>query len=347
LSPRDQTSLGTLTQRELNRATLARQLLLDRARLPVPRAVERLCAMQAQSVRAPYVGLWTRLHGFRREHLTRAYERKNVVRATLFRVTIQLVSASDHASFAAVTHRRWRDEFANWGLPAEELSRRLHRLAERGPFTYAEANAVVPELPERYRWRVRCLTPLVHVPPAGTWGNARVRVTTADRWLGAQRAEPREAAALLVARYLAGYGPASRADLLRFTALRVKDVQAGFEELEPKLVQLEAEDGRTLFDLRRAPRPVADTPAPVRFLPEWDHLLLGYDDRTRVLAPEYRAAVIKNNGDVRPTFLVDGVVAGLWAYEGGRVKTEPFTPLPRVARRELVEEAARLAAFLA
>jgi Winged helix DNA-binding domain len=338
-----------ISQRELNRAALARQLLLERAaaQLPVPRAVERLCAMQAQSVKAPYVGLWSRLEGFTRDRLARAYEQRSVVRATLFRVTIQLVSARDHASFATLAHGRWRDEFANWKLPAAEWAERLRALAEDGPFTYAEANKAVPELPERYRWRVRCLTPLVHVPPAGLWGNLRVRVTTAERWLGQEAAEPREAAALLVRRYLAGYGPASKADLLRFGGLRTKDVQAGFEELEPKLVKLEAEDGRTLFDLRRAPRPPAHTPAPVRFLPEWDHLILGYEDRTRVLPPEYQGAVIKKNGDVLPTFLVDGAVGGLWSVEDGKVQLEPFAPLPRAVRQEAEDEARRLAAFLA
>jgi hypothetical protein len=339
--------LPLFTAEALNRATLARQLLLERARLPVPRAVERLCAMQAQSTKAPYIGLWSRLDGFTRARLTRAYEQRRVVRATLFRVTIQLVSARDHAAFAAVMHGRWRDEFANWKLPAAEWVERIQELAEEGPFAYADANRAVPELPERYRWRVRCLTPLVHVPPAGVWGNVRVRVTTVERWLGPQTVEPREAATLLVRRYLAGYGPASKADLLRFGGLRTKDVQAGFEELEPKLMRLESDDGRTLFDLRRAPRPPADTPAPVRFLPEWDHLILGYDDRTRVLPPEYQAAVIKKNGDVLPTFLVDGVVAGVWRVEDGKVKPEPFAPLPRSARRELEDEARRLSAFVA
>jgi hypothetical protein len=337
----------TLTQRELNRATLARQLLLGRARLPVGRAVERLLAMQAQSAKAPYVGLWSRLEGFRREQLTRAYERKRVVRSTLFRVTIQLVSAADHPSVATLMHRRWRDEFANWKLPAEEWAGRIERLAEDGPFTYAAANAAVPELPDRYRWRVRCLVPLVHVPPAGTWGNHRIHVTTAERQLGRSKVEPRAAAALLIERYLAGHGPASKADLLRFAGLRAGDVNAGFEELEPRLVELEAEDGRTLLDLRRAKRPPADTPAPLRFLPEWDHLILGFDERSRVLPPDLAPEVIKKNGDVLPTFLADGVVAGLWRYEDGKVKTEPFAPLPLAARRELADEAARLAAFLA
>ena len=336
-----------LTLGELNRATLARQMLLARARVPVARAVERLCAMQAQSAKAPYVGLWSRLGGFRREQLTRAYERKQVVRSTLFRVTIQLVSAADQPSFATLMHRRWRDEFRNWKLPAEEWAARIVRLAEDGPFTYAQANAAVPELPDRYRWRVRCLTPLVHVPPAGTWGNHRIHVTTAERWLGPSDVDPREAGARFIERYLAGYGPASKADLLRFAGLRAGDVSAGFEALESKLVHLQTEDGRTLFDLRRAKRPAADTPAPVRFLPEWDHLILGFDDRTRVLPPEHAPAVIKKNGDVLPTFLVDGMVAGTWRYEDGKVKTEPLGPLPRTVRSELEDEGTRLAAFLA
>jgi hypothetical protein len=339
--------LRTLTPEALNRATLARQLLLERARLPVSRAVERLCAMQAQSVKAPYVGLWSRLEGFEKEQLSRAYERRQVVRATLFRVTIQLVSARDHAAFATLMHWRWRDDFANWKLPAAEWADRLHALAAGGPFTYAEANSVVPELPERYRWRVRCLTPLVHVPPAGMWGTTRVRVTTAERWLGHEPVDPRDAAALLVRRYLAGYGPASKADLLRFTGLRAKDVDAGLEVLERQLVQLEADDGRTLLDLRRAPRPEADAPAPIRFLPEWDHLILGFDDRTRVLPPEYREAVISANGDVYRTFLVDGMVAGTWRHDGSKVKINAFAPLPRTLRRELEDEAGRLRRFLA
>ena len=313
----------------------------------MPRAVERLCALQAQDPKAPYIGLWSRLEGFRKEQLTRAYERKQVVRGTLFRVTVQLVSAGDHPSFGAVMQRRWNDEFANWGLPRDELAARIDRLAEDGPFTFAEANRAVPELPERYRWRVRCLMPLVHVPPAGTWGTTRIRATTSAQWLGLPAPDPAEAAVFLVRRYLGAFGPASREDLLRFGGLRVKDVAAGFERLDSRLARFVSEDGRTLYDLKRAPRPPADTPVPIRFLPMWDHLLLGYDDRRRTLPAEYQPVVIRKNGDVLPTFLVDGVVAGLWRFEDGRVKTEPFAPLSRTVRRELDDEARRLAAFLA
>jgi Winged helix DNA-binding domain len=302
--------------------------------------------MQAQDPKAPYIGLWSRLQGFGKDKLTRAYERRQVVRGTLFRVTVQLVSGRDHPAFSAVMQNRWKDEFANWGIPRDELAARIHKLAEDGPFTMAKANAITPELPERYRWRVRCLTPLVHVPPAGTWGTVGITATTAERWLGMPPPTQAEGASLVVRRYLAAFGPASREDLLRFAALRVKDVQPGFDELEPQLLRFESEDGRTLYDLRRAPRPAADTPAPVRFLPMWDHLILGLLERTRTLPPEYQSTVIQKNGDVLPTFLVDGVVAGRWRLENDKVRVEPFAPLPRAVRRELDDEARALAAFL-
>jgi hypothetical protein len=335
----------TLTQRELNRATLARQLLLERTQLTVPKAIERLCALQAQDPRAPYIGLWSRLDGFRKEQLTRAYERRRVVRGTLFRVTIQLVAAADHPAFAVLMQQRWHEDFRRWGHPMDELVARLDALAEQGPFTYAEANRLTPEL-GRFQWRVRCLKPLIHVPPGGTWGTTRVRVTTAERWLGSNAPEPTEAAERLVRRYFGAFGPATRDDLLRFAALRVKDVAAGFERIEPELRRFRAEDGQVLFDLRRAPRPSAETPAPVRFLPKWDQLLLAYNDRTRVLPAEYHSEVIRKNGDVLQTFLVDGVVAGTWAYDGGKVRLAPFAPLPQTIRRELEDEAKRLAAFV-
>lgn len=334
----------TLTLRELNRATLARQLLLERARLSVPRAVARLCAIQAQSAPEAYLGLWTRLDGFRKELLTAALERRRVVRATLFRVTLHFVSAGDHPAFAAVVHERWRQAMRDEGLPVVALARRIRRLAEDGTFTYRDAEDASPELGER-RFRVRCVTPLVHVPPSGTWGHTRVRLTTADRWLGRAEPRPAEGAALVVRRYLAAFGPATRQDLLKFSGLRVADLEPGLETLDGRLRRLRDEQERELLDLPRAPLPGADTPAPVRFLPRWDALLLSHADRARVLPPEYARAVI-TGGWVHPTFLVDGVVAGLWRHRDGKVETEPFAPLPRAVRREVEYEAARLRAFL-
>jgi uncharacterized protein YcaQ len=329
--------LPPFTARELNRATLARQLLLERSRLSVPKAVERLCAIQAQSVPEAYVGLWSRLVGFRHETLTRALEQGRVIRATLFRMTLHYVSATNHPAFAALNHRRWREELLRKGIAVEELAARIERLDEEGPFTYAEANAVTPELAAR-PFLVRCVTPLVHAPPAGTWGHTRVRLRTAKP----PAVEPDEAAALLVRRYLGAFGPASRQDLLAFSGLRVADVEPGLEGL----LRFEDEQGRELLDLPRAPRPAADTPAPVRLLPRWDALLLSHADRTRVLPEEYRSRVI-TGGWVHATFLVDGVVAGRWRLERGKVKTEPFAPLPLRVRRELEDEARGLEAFSA
>ncbi|HET8653104.1 MAG TPA: winged helix DNA-binding domain-containing protein [Gaiellaceae bacterium] len=335
----------TLTLRELNRATLARQLLLERARLSVPSAVARLCAMQAQSAPEAYLGLWTRLHAFRKELLTAALERRRVVRATLFRMTLHFVSAGDHPAFAAVVHERWRQAMRDEGLPVEALARRIERLADNGTFTYRDAEDASPELGER-RFRVRCVTPLVHVPPSGTWGTTRVRLTTAERWLGRPVPPAAEAAALVVRRYLGAFGPATRQDLMQFSGLRVADVAPALETLDGRLRRFHDDEGRDLVDIPRAPLPGADTPAPVRFLPRWDAILLSHADRARVLPAEYARAVI-TGGWVHPTFLVDGVVAGLWRQEDGKVKTEPFAPLPRSVRREVEEEAARLAAFLA
>ena len=246
-STRRPDGLPPFTAKELNRATLARQLLLERSRLSVPKAVERLCAVQAQSVPEAYVGLWTRLAGFRRQKLTQALERRAVIRATLFRMTLHYVSATNHAAFAALTHRRWRDELLRKGIPVDELAARIGQLAEDGPFTYAEGNEVTPELGER-PFLVRCITPLVHVPPAGTWGHTRVRLTTAKL----PPVEPAEAAALSVRRYLGAFGPATRQDLLAFSGLRVADIEPG---LEGRFRRFEDEQGRELLDLPRAPRP--------------------------------------------------------------------------------------------
>lgn len=332
------------TVRALNRATLARQLLLERSRHSVPAAVERIGAMQAQWPPAPYVGLWSRLENFRHDQLTGALERRRVTRSTLFRMTVHLVSARDQPAFARLVHDQWREDFELEGLPVAELEARIERLADDGLFTYADLNAVLPELEPR-GFRVRCLTPLVHVPPSGTWGRVRIKLTTAERWLGVPMPSAGEAAEHVIRSYLRAFGPASRADLLQFSGLRVAALDPALETLRPSLFRLEAEDGRELLDLPRAPRPDPKTRAPVRFLPQFDALVLSHRDRTRVLPEEYRARVIRG-GDVRPTFLVDGLVAGEWRSEDGKVKVEPYAPLPAHVRREVDGEARRLAAFL-
>jgi hypothetical protein len=338
-----------LTQRELNRATLARQLLLERHRLPVPRALERLFALQAQYSPSPYLALWSRLEEFERDRLTRALELRQVVKATLFRLTLHLFSARDYLALAGFWVSAQRMLFGPELERAtiEGLARQVEDAARNGRVTHNELHDLVrPTFGERL-WRVRALAPLVHVPPSGTWRyHGRAQLTHAERWLRRPTGDARAGAELLARRYLAAFGPASRDDLLRFAALRVRDVQPGLDVIEPQLRRFRDERGRVLLDLARAPRPRADVAAPVRFLPKWDALLLSYEDRTRVLPQEYRDTVIRKNGDVLPTFLVDGRVAGSWRDENGRVVLEPFAPLPRPVRRELEDEARRLERFL-
>jgi Winged helix DNA-binding domain len=158
--------------------------------------------------------------------------------------------------------------------------------------------------------------------------------------------EPLEARAEMLRRYLAAFGPASRKDVDVWSMMRMPQIKPALERLEP-LRRFRDEHGRELLDVPRGPLPDAETPAPVRFLPKWDNVLLAFADRTRVLPDEYRKAVIRQNGDVAQTFLVDGFVAGTWRVHDGRVVTEPFTKLARSARRELDDEAARLEAFIA
>jgi hypothetical protein len=327
-----------LTLRELNRTTLARQLLLERRPLSVPAALERLCAVQAQWSTAPYVALWSRARGFDRAELTRAYERRRIVRATLMRTTIHMLSARDFLALAPVW-RAWRHEQLGSGAAAADESIRAE-LADGAP-THSELRRRVG--PEIYSGRFGSPLPLVHLPPAGTWRYyGRVRLADAESWLRGRLGDPPDGASLLVRRYLAAFGPASQADLLRFSGLRLKDVAAALDELP--LRRLRGEDGRTLLDLPRAPLPPPDTPAPVRFLGRWDNAHLGYDRRARIVPDEYAERQIGLAGD--QAFLVDGFVAGVWEVERARttatLRLEPFAPLPPGARREVEDEAEEL-----
>jgi Winged helix DNA-binding domain len=333
-----------LTTRELNRALLARQLLLERRSHSVQRAVERLCALQAQYSPSPYIALWSRLTGFRKDALTRALERRLVVRATLMRITLHLVSARDYPYFAAI----WMP--ATQEMTAKVTAKQLARLATRvqalarDPTTHAEIEAVAATQMGG-RWRTRCLAPLVHLPPSGTWRfHGRPQLQVMEEYLGVEL-PPREAGAeQLVRSYLSAFGPATQTDILRFAGMRVGDVRPGIERLP--LRTFRDESGRVLLDLPRAPLPDPVTDAPARFLPKWDHALLAYDDRSRILPKELQSTVIRKNGDVLPTFLVDGTVAGMWNVErkGHRatLRLEPFAPLPRRARDEVAAEGERL-----
>jgi hypothetical protein len=347
----------TLTLRELNRATLARQLLLRRHRLSPTRAVERTAGIQAQWPPSPYIGLWSRVEGFRPDDLVRAITRRTVVKATLMRTTLHLVTAADYLAYAGIYRRsRIRElerQLAALG-EAADFSRdgaRVAAFAAERPRTRPELLALLGrpklEIEDRRPWLVwyglSAHAGLVNGPESSVWRTYTSGGTfvPARAWLGA---DGEASASHLVRRYLGAFGPASRADVAKWTGMARSVVDEGLAGLE--LRRFRAEDDRELFDLPRAPIPPGDVAAPARLLPRFDNLVLSHADRTRVLAEEHRAAVIEG-GEVRATFLVDGFVAGLWSFEGGRVRLEPFAPLPRSARREVEDEARRLEAFLA
>lgn len=325
-------------------------MLLTRRRMPLLRAIERIAGMQAQWPPAPYVGLWSRLAGFRRESLEQAILGGEIVKATLMRSTLHLVSAADYPPFAVALRgmRTWADAVE---AEAEQLAGEIRALAANGPLTIKEALSYLErehghaDIHGRRVWHsVRVRAHLHHAPETALWSAQPQAVYVAlDEPDGI---EVEAARTEMLRRYLAAFGPATRADLADWSGMRVSDFAAAFDALEP-LRRFRSEDGKELLDLPRAPLASAETPAPVRFLPKWDSVLLAFKDRTRVLPEEYRKAVIAKNGDVTQTFLVDGVVRGTWRVEKKRVVTEPFEPLPPAAKAEIDDEARRLEAFIA
>jgi len=348
-----------LSLRELNRATLARQLLLRRHRIAAVRAVERLAGIQAQWPPSPYIGLWSRIDGFRADQLARAVMRRTVIKATLMRTTLHLVTAEDYLAYAGIYRERriaeLQRQLAAFGDEADFAAEgaRLAALAAEEPRTRPELLAALGRqklrVEDRRPWLVwyglAAHAGLINGPSASAWrsNTAGGTFVPARAWLGRDPAGGDAGAAYLVRRYLAAFGPASRQDIGQWTGLPLGILDAGIERLV--LRRFEDELGRELLDLPRAPLPRGDTPAPPRFLPRWDNLLLAHDVRTRVVTDEHRPVVVRRNGDIDETFLVDGFVAGQWSFVGGRVRLRPFAPLPRVARRELEEEARRLEAF--
>jgi len=341
-----------LTLRELNRATLARQLLLDRKKLGVLPAIERLAGLQAQWPQAPYVGLWSRLAGFAREELERALRAGEVVKPTVMRGTLHLLTARDYPLFwtALRDMSTWYDE--THLAHAQRAMQSLRELAAGAPISH---DAALAHLEERYghhgleaRRIFRALrrhAHLLHTPDSALWASRPTGVFVSHPE-PEERLEVLAARRELVRRYLAAFGPATRADIADWSGLRVGDFAPAVDALEP-LRRFRDENGRELLDLPRAPLPRADTPAPVRFLPKWDSLLLAHADRRRVLPEELRKRVIGKNGDVAQTVLVDGVVAATWtADKKGAVTVAPLEPLTRAARAEVDAEAARLEAWL-
>ncbi len=334
-----------LSQRELNRAVLARQLLLERRRVALPRAVELMGCIQSQYAPSTYVGLWSRVEGLERDAVTRALERRTLVQATLMRNTIHVVSRRDYWPLVIAI----REERREWSRSVQRTdARRLRRAATRLERFLAGRPRRQRELEEAGLWLpgIGLWTWLVRVPPSGTWERRRADLFgLAEEWVGPEPALPEvEARAHLVGRYLGAFGPAPRADVASWAGMRagaLADALAGMT-----LRRFRDEQGRELLDLPRAALPPPDTQAPARFLPTWDATLLVHARRTGILAEEHRKRIFHvRNPQSDRTFLVDGEVAGIWRVDGGTIALEPFGRLPRAARAELEEEAERLAAF--
>lgn len=317
-----------VTARELGRATLARQLLLERHPIGAVEAIGRLAGMQAQEPGPPFIGLWSRLENFEAAELRRAIEERAVVRATLMRGTLHLIGAGDYARLRSAIAPTFEEAMRRiLGTRAEGID--VPALVQEARAVFAEAGALSAAalrdaLAERHpEADVRALAalvrtglPLVRVPDGGRWCfTPRAPFTDAERWLGVSPDERPDHDGL-VRRYLAAFGPASVRDAEAW--MGGGGLAAAFERLRPELETFADERGRELFDLPDAPRPPADTPAPLRLLPEFDSLVLAHSDRTRTIADEHRPGLVTKNLRVRATVLVDGAVAAFWRLEKAR-----------------------------
>ena len=349
--------MTTLSARALNRALLARQWLLRRVDRSTADALDHLVGVQAQAPLAPYVALWSRLEGFDPNELAAALDQRRAVRTTLMRVTIHLVNADDALALRTFVQPICAQVFASSGFAREldgvdldELRARARALVAKRPHTRKELS---DRLAERWpdvdapslAYAFTFLEPLVHVPPRGLWGaTGPAALTTVDRWLG--RPPAPAAPEDIVLRYLRAFGPATAADVAKWS--RVARLRPVVEGLRPRLRTFRDENGRELFDVPDAPLPDPDTPAPPRFLPEFDNVLLSHADRTRVIPPDSpRLPLPAGNGARTGTFLVDGFLRGTWRTEGDDLRVEPFAPLSKRDARAVDDEAERLRAFVA
>jgi hypothetical protein len=357
---RPKVSTRVLSQRELNRALLARQLLLERATVGVPRALERIAGIQAQYAPSAYVGLWSRLEGFSHGTLTRALERRSAVQGTLMRSTIHLVARGDYWAFAAGTRSARQesqlraDPQAVDGIDLDGLAG-LVRAEVRGRVRHRDellelVRAHAPARSARIWNALSAWVELVRAPPSGTWERRRADLyRLAEDWVGPPDAAPEEGAERLLRRYLGGFGPARLADAASWAGLPVSALQPAADRL--RLRRFRAEDGAELLDLPRAPLPNGNVPAPVRFLPTWDSTLLAHARRTQILPERFRTLVFSTKTPhSTPTFTVDGAVAGSWKVERSGKRAvlvlQAFERLPQEARRNVRAEAERTVRFV-
>ena len=313
--------------RELNRTLLARQMLLARRRMTAARAVSKLVALQAQYAPSPYVALWSRLEGFRKEQLYAP----SIVKAGSFRSTLHVMARADFPAIAATyvesQRGRVRTDVAALiaALPDESISRAEY---------FAIASQV---LGTDDRWTIEFAGRLVPAVRTGFLGGWPHNKPSPSRIWRDPLPDPAASAVRVVRAYLAAYGPATRLDIVKFTGFRMG-------QIDPALVGLHEQDG--YWDVPRAPRLAGDVAAPVRFLPAFDSIILAHKDRTRIVPVEYEEIVFnKKNATVKSTFTVDGFVAGAWRIEGKRIAIDPFAPLPAKWRRQVEAEGERLLAW--
>jgi hypothetical protein len=345
----------------LNRATLARQLLLARERQPAVTVVERLAGMQGQMARPPFVGLWSRIDGFTRQDLLEPLRARTIVRVTAMRATLHLVSSADYLKFRGTLHpmltRALRGIFKSSldGVDLDAITATARHFLNDRPATFAVLRDYLaarhPDLnPRLLGYAIRMLVPLVQVPGADPFGfPAACRFAPADTWLGTaidlEHGAPIE---VLMRRYLAAFGPATPADAQTWSGLQ--GLRPVFEAMRPSLVTFLTGDRKELFDLPEAPRPAEDIEAPVRFLPEFDNLVMAHADRGRLVDDEQRPRLITKNLQVPATILVDGRIAGTWRIErkgaAATLAIEPFKTLKRPARTALTREGLALLRFL-
>jgi hypothetical protein len=346
---------SVLGPRALNRALLERQLLLQRHDMSATDALERLVGLQAQNPNAPYVGLWSRILDFDPDELAELISARKVVRIALMRWTLHAVSARDCLALRPVLQRvmerRMQACFGRHlaGVELAQLVERGRELVEQQPRSLGDVGQLLAaewpgHEPRVLAHALTALAPLVHVPPRGIWGrNGRAVQTTAQRWLGRpleRDTDPDE----LIVRYLAAFGPATVADIRTWSGL--SGVRLAVDRLRPRLRSFRDEQGHELLDIPDGPLPDPDTPAPPRFLPDYDNAVLAHADRTRIVADPGRRRMA-----MPKTFLVDGFVGGTWRLIRGRgihaLEISPWGVIAREDRIALAEEGIRLLTFIA
>jgi hypothetical protein len=354
------TDLPVLTLRELNRALLARQMLLTRQRIGAVEAIERLACLQGQWAPSPYVALWTRVAGFKREHLRAAIDNGDVVKATLMRATLHLVSAMEYAAYSKATldgiFAAWRPPGGPDPAALKDVHDKVFKFAAKTPRSREEIHEFIDRdapkeerLRNWYRWAAVTASGIIWEKSGAYWEYRQLARFVAPPARLSKAPKPDAAFDLVARRYLGAFGPSTVGDLATWSGCRVAPLRAALGRIDD-IRRFRDERGRELFDLAKAPRPSADTVAPPRFLARFDATILGHDaaERTRILPTEYRKQVIFS-AEVWTTFLIDGFVAGRWKIAStpkqAVLELLPFKSLAKSDKSALVDEGERLVRF--